>query len=222
MKLKYTVMIFALVLVFVACEVDNYKEPGSLLKGKLLYQGKEIATKGAQMRIELYEKGWDFEKEIGLKVDQDGHFSEFLFNGSYKLYLKNGRGSFTNFTVDDSIHFELNGNKELDIEVEPYFFVNEPTYSVSGNTLTATLSIDKIVAEKEIGDVKLLVGKTTLLDEQYKEIAEISEEVSNLSNVTISTDISALKSKGYCFVRVAVGTQGISTYNFSFVKKIDL
>ncbi|TKG89421.1 DUF3823 domain-containing protein [Puteibacter caeruleilacunae] len=222
MKIKLYILAIASILAFGSCETDNYDAPGTMLEGHLMYQGKEVATKKAEMRIEVYEKGWDFEKEIEMKVDQNGHYSETLFDGSYKLFLKNGRGSFSNFTSSDTIHFELNGNQQLDIEVEPFFFVNEPNYSVSGSTLTATVKVDKVVTEKQIGKVKLLVGKTMLVDDQYKEIDVTLEEIADLSNITLTADISDLVSKGYCFARVAVGTEGVSTYNYSFVKKLDL
>lgn len=222
MKTRFIIIVAMLMGIFTACEVDNYDAPNTVLEGKLLYQGKEVATKKAQMKIELYEKGWDFEKEIGANVDQNGHYSVILFDGSYKLFLKDNRGSFMNFSETDTINVDLKGNKQLDIAVTPFFFVNEPNYSVSGNTLTASFSVDKVVAEKTVKHIKLLVGKTLLVDEQYKAIEEVATDISNLSSVSISTDISELKAKGYCFARIAVGTEGVNTYNYSFSKKIEL
>ncbi|MCL3779390.1 DUF3823 domain-containing protein [Prolixibacteraceae bacterium JC049] len=222
MKMRYILIIVVALIGFTACEEDNYKAPDVQLEGDLLYNGKKVATKRAQMRVELYEKGWDFEKEIPVLSNQDGHFSTILFKGDYKLFVKKDRGSFQNFTDTDTIHFKLDGYKKLDVEVKPFFYIEEPSFTVNGDMLQATFNFEKVVAEKEVGAVKLLVGKTTLVDEQYKVVEETLSEVTSMNNVVISADISSLKSKGYCYARIAVGTKGVNTYNYSFVKKIEL
>jgi|GEM_PF-5622839 len=220
MRTKLLILSISILLGLYACKVDNYDAPDVLLEGNLMYNGKPVATKGEQMRVEIYETGWKLVKEIPSYVNQEGYFSQTLFKGNYKLYLKSNRGSFDNYTTADSVKLTINSSQRVDMKVIPFFFVNEPTYTVSGNTLTAQLKVDKVNSSKTIGSIRLVVGKTMLLDEQYNAKSFTFVGTPDLNNLSLSLDITELKSQGYCYARVVVGTQGTTTFNYSFSKKV--
>ena len=65
------------------CQIDNYDEPSSLLKGHVVYEGKPIGVKatGGTVQLQLWQSGYGTETPIAVNVAQDGSYSIMLFDG---------------------------------------------------------------------------------------------------------------------------------------------
>lgn len=203
-------------------ELDNFDPPSSQLSGNLTYNGKAIGLSQSQFSFDLFESGWDFEQEIPLSIDQNGGFASLLFNGNYRM-APNGGEPFTLTAGVSDISFVLEGNKSMDIEVLPFIFIDEEgvNYSVSGNTLTATFSIEQVDNTKSLDQVGLYVSNELICDATTSEASfEVSSSsLTDLNDIELTVDITDLKSRGYLFVRVGANAAG-QEFNYSIVQQV--
>ncbi len=219
-------LIMLLVSIFSSCEYDNYEEPKSRLYGKIVYQGEPINVGFNDVTFELWEPGWQKSIPIDVVVAPDGTYSALLFDSTYKLTIPLSQGPFKSKT--DTITVNLKGNKELDIEVEPYYMIRNQDFTVSGNTITASFGLEKIITGDEARDIEkvyLYVNKTQFVDLQSNMgRSELSgSDIENLSSITLSTPIPNLIVKqNYLFVRIGVKISHVEDFLYSPVQKIDI
>ena len=203
-------------------ELDNFDPPSSQLSGNLTYNGKAIGLNQSQFFFDLFESGWDFEQEIPVSIDQNGSFASLLFNGNYRLAPKGGE-PFTLAGGASDISFVLEGNKSIDIEVLPFVFIDdeEVNYSVSGNTLTATFSIEQVNDTKSLDQVGLYVSNELICDATTSEgsLEVAASSLTGLNDIELTVDITDLKGRGYLFVRVGANAAG-QEFNYSIVQKV--
>src|SRR5665648_85793 len=171
MKLKLMISLGVICTFLASCGKDNYDEPGSKLEGKLIYNGEAINVSYNDVTLQLWEPGWQKKAEINVAVDQDGSYSALLFNANYKLIIPSNQGPFmskTNAeTGSDTILVKLNGSQVLDIEVEPYYMIRNPLFTVAGRVVTGTFKAEQIISgtnAKNIERVNLYVNKTQFVD----------------------------------------------------------
>ena len=225
-KISIYLLTGVLSFLFASCVYDNYDEPESRLYGNVVYQGKPINVGFNQVTFELWEPGWQTDIPIDVIVAPDGSYSALLFNSTYKLTIPSSQGPFR--SVNDTITVDLNGNKELDIEVEPYYFINNVNISSSGNTVNATFGIEQIITDsgaKEVERVYLYVNKTQFVDIQSNmgrgELG--GADIDNMSNISMTVPVpDFVVDQDYLFVRVGVKIQDVEDLLFSPVQKINL
>ncbi|MEJ7676967.1 MAG: DUF3823 domain-containing protein [Segetibacter sp.] len=59
MKIQFHyIVLIALCAVAASCKKDNYEEPSSTLKGRIVYQGEAIGVERDQVPYELYQYGF--------------------------------------------------------------------------------------------------------------------------------------------------------------------
>jgi hypothetical protein len=219
---------------FVSCGYDNYEAPESMLQGRIVYNGEAINVATNEVSMELWEPGWQLNNRINVSVAQDGSYSAALFDATYKLIFRDNQGPFqmnTNSeTGSDTIVVNLNGNKVMDIEVLPYYMIRNPNITASGNTVTATANVEKIITDasgKNVERVSLYLNRTQFVDNRgnynFAKTDVPAGSIPDLSNVSLSVDVTNLNSsQDYVFARIGVKIQGVEHMLFSPVQKVQL
>ena len=221
-KVSYIILMITGVLLATSCEYDNYEEPSSVLEGRFVYNDQEVGVKSDLDVIRLYEEGWQKFTPITVSVKHDGTFRASLFDGDYKMALVAGNGPWQN--ISDTIEFQFNGSKVLDIPVEPFFWPNNEDYQINGTTLSASFDIDQVVEGKEIEFVSFYVGNTALVDNLYnaKNVRLQPADIPDLDErLSIDMDISDID-QNFVYARIGIKTRGNHELVFTQTQKIDL
>jgi hypothetical protein len=235
MKIKNKfLLLMALAFGFASCGYDNYEAPESILQGRVVYNGEAINVATNEVTMELWEPGWQLNNRINVAVAQDGSYSAALFNATYKLVFRDNQGPFqmnmNTETNSDTIVVNLNGDLVMDIEVLPYYMIRNPSITASGNTVTATANVEKIITDASARDVErvsLYLNKTQFVDGRgnynFAKTDVPGSSIPDLSNVSLSVDVTNLNSsQDYVFARIGVKIQGVEHMIFSPVQKIQL
>lgn len=233
-----TIKVFSLIMAaafgLLSCAYDNYEGPESMLQGRIVYDGEAINVATNEVTMELWEPGWQLSNRINVAVAQDGSYSAALFNGTYKMIFRDNQGPFqmklNPETNSDTIVVNLNSDLVLDIEVLPYYMIRNPNITASGNTVTATANIEKIITDANARDVErvsLYLNKTQFVDGRgnynFARTDVAASSIPDLSNVSLSVDVTNLNtSQDYVFARIGVKIRGVEHMIFSPVQKIQL
>ena len=230
MKIKLYFLFILGVALLVSCTKDNYDMPDTSLTGRIVYNGEPINVEYDQVRIQLWESGWQLRAPIDVTIKQDGSFSSVLFKGSYKMVIPVGQGPFLTHindgTQSDTIALELRGSQALDIEVTPYYMVRNPQFVKSDNFVNASFSIEKIVTDvsaKNFERVFLYINKTQFVSggSSIKVAEKAAGDITDMANVSLSAEIPALvPAQSYVYARVGVKISGVEDLIFSPVQKI--
>ncbi|WP_170164440.1 DUF3823 domain-containing protein [Sinomicrobium pectinilyticum] len=203
-----------------SCEYDNYDPPQSELSGRLLYEGDPVGVRQGINIFQLYEPGWENFEPIGLNVKQDGTFSARLFDGDYQLVLIDGNGPWVN--QSDTIDIRVDGNREMDVAVEPFFMVRNENFEIEGSTLKISFDIEQVVESADLQFVSLYIGKTMLVDNQFNanEKRLPSGGIEDLDEtISMEMDISGIDQE-FLFARIGIKTKGSPELIFSEAEKI--
>jgi hypothetical protein len=228
MKAIYSILFLGLILGLTSCEIDNYDKPDAFLTGQITYQDDPIMVGYNEVRFQLWQSGFGNEGPIDVHVDQDGTFSSRMFSGNYRLKLLDGQGpfraNFVNEQLGDTILVDLNGDTNINIEVTPYYMVRNSQFSISGNTVEASASLEQIITDddaKNIEHVTLYLNSTMFVSSNNDEnVARGDADISELSNLSMSVDIPEDITQGYIFARIGVRISGVEDMIFSPVEKL--
>jgi hypothetical protein len=249
MNLKsFLYITLAFIITLMGCAKDNYDPPGSVLKGRVVFNGQPVqvrtptvsangnnTTGGVQ--LELWQYGYQLFTKIPVYINQDGTFSASLFDGNYKL-VRLGGAPWENNT--DSIDIQLNGTKEIDVPVTPFFTVTDASYTFNkaDSSITGTFTVNNVVAGRTLEIASISVSPTQFVD-AVNQVANEDKAVAVGSQVSIKVSIrpanypgnpnkqkrellGQLLHKQYAFVRIGAKTQGVVERNYSTVHKIEL
>ncbi|WP_343670242.1 DUF3823 domain-containing protein [Chitinophaga sp.] len=209
-------MITSLVLILAAgCKKDNFEKPKSTLTGRVVYDKNAIGVRSNGVQLELWQHGYALFSKIPVYVGQDGTFSAILFDGDYKLVLRQGNGPWLDDA--DSIDVKVSGTTSVDVSVNPYFIISNATFTKSGTQLTATVSIQRINNNLPLEAVNLYIGNTNIVD-QVNSIARASVTPDISGPVTIQLTLPA---DAAYFARVGVKTAGVAEQVYSEVQKVE-
>lgn len=206
-------------------EYDNYDEPGSMLTGKVHYEGTQVGLRNSGVSLELWQDGYELKGSIPVYIAQDGTYSATLFNGQYKLVRK-AEGPWANQT-SDTLVVNVKGNTNFDVEVRPHFMVDRDSYQVnqSAKTITGTFAIDKIVETSTLSNVRMFIGPRIIIDNNIRG-SYLKAEVSDVTfgqPLSITMDITDdLISNGYLYARIGVKASESGEYIYTQVQRIDL
>jgi hypothetical protein len=230
MKIRIYFSIIISVTLLSSCALDNYDGPDVSLAGRIVYNGEPVNVEFNQVRIQLFESGWQLRNPIDVAIKQDGAFSAVLFKGSYKMVIPTGQGPFmtqiNDQTQSDTIALELNGSQEFDIEVTPYYMVRNAQFAKNGNNVNASFSLEKIVNDvnaKDFERVFLYINKSQFVSGASNiKVSELAAgDISNISSVDMSAEIPALvPAQSYVYARIGVKISGVEDLIFSPVQKI--
>jgi hypothetical protein len=228
MKTIYSILFLGLILGFTSCEIDNYDKPDAFFSGQITYQDDPIMVGYNHVKFQLWQSGFGNEGPIDVHVDQDGSFSARMFSGTYRLKLNEGDGpfkaNFVNEQLGDTILVDLNGDTNLNIEVTPYYMVRNPQFSISGNTVEASASLEQIITGEDAKDIEhatLYLNSTMFVSNNNDEnVARGDADISELSNLSMSVDIPGDITQDYIFARIGVRISGVEDMIFSPVEKL--
>ncbi|HZW71483.1 MAG TPA: DUF3823 domain-containing protein [Hanamia sp.] len=226
---------------FFSCKKDNYSQPGAFLTGAILYNNDTIYVERNQVPYQLYQYGFGKVGQIGSNTtfEQNGSYSQALFNGDYKLIIPNGQGPFM-WKQDasgnpDSLSITLKGNQTVNLEVTPYYMVRNATfsYSSSDSMITASFKAEKIITDavnaKDIERVSLYINKTNFVSGgdniAFTDMA--GGAIADPDNITLKVQIPFLDPKfattqNYIFARVGIKIVNVEDMIFSPLQKISL
>jgi hypothetical protein len=215
--------VFFTFLIVLSCKKDNFEAPTSMLTGRVVYQGEPIGLRSGGVELELWQHGYQLFTKIPVYIDQNGAFSARLFDGDYKLVLLRGNGPWADNT--DSLNISLKGSLNLDLQVNPFFVINNQSIQVSGTNANATVNIQQVNTSRTLERVALYLGKTTIVDQNNFE-ARIDITAANIPNINGPINLSlaipaSLRDKGYGYARVGVKSTGVAEYIYGSVQKLD-
>lgn len=221
-KIAYFITLSCL-LILSSCGYDNYDEPQSRFSGRVVYEGEPIGVRTNAVRLALFQDGYDFKSEIPAHIAQDGTFSVSLFDGEYKVVRVGGAP--WEAAQNDTILVRVKGNTVQDIEVTPYFIIQNPSFQKNGDKITAKFTVKKIVESAKLNSVSVYLGQSILTDNNRNE-GNISLD---LANVTLGQEITAeisipskLSAADYVFARVGVLSDKAGEFCYTQSTKVAL
>jgi hypothetical protein len=235
-------------LLLAGCTKDNYKAPGFLLSGRVVYQGQPLgvrspavnssgSTTTGGVQLELWQRGYQLFTKIPVYINQDGSFSASLFDGDYKL-VRLGGAPWQNNT--DSIDVQVRGSMNIDVPVVPYFTINTPafTFNKADTTITGTFTATQVVTGRTLEAASLSVGSTQFVDLINNLVsrngsatpgtpASIKVSINparypDNSQEVLRKKLAELLQKKYGYVRIGVKTNGVGESIYSTVQKLDI
>ncbi len=214
-----------------SCSIDNYDAPDSRLSGHVVYQGTPLNLDSRNVFLELWEPGWKKKSKIDVHVDQNGAFSAVVFNGDYKLFIRKNAVPFmallNDQTNSDTILVEVRGNKQMDIEVKPYYVVKNASITNSGKTVNATFGIEEIITDanqKDVERVTLYINKVNLVNADAKlvETSINGGDIVDPHDILLTTQIPDMKpAQSYVYARVGIKLVGVDYLIYSQIVKIN-
>ncbi|MDE3184343.1 MAG: DUF3823 domain-containing protein [Bacteroidota bacterium] len=218
-----------------SCKKDNYSPPGTFLTGAIMYKGDSINVERNQVPYQLYQYGFGKVGQIGSNTtfEQNGSYSQVLYNGDYKLIIPNGQGPFI-WKQDasgnpDSLAITLNGNQTVNLDVTPYYMIRNAQISASGGIVTATFKAEKIITDsvmaKDIERVSLYVNKTQFVSGGDNIAVQdmAGSDITDPNNITLSVTVPSITpSQNYIFARVGIKIANVEDMIFSPLQKIPL
>jgi len=233
MQIKYHHIILLLLAVAAgACKKDNYDPPTAQLTGRIVYNGEPINVEYNQVSYQLYQFGFGKVGPIEGTFNQEGVYSQVLFNGEYKFIIPNGQGPFrwkqTAAGAPDSVTINMQGNQTLDMEVTPYYMIRSPQLTAANDQVTATCSIEQIItdaAARDLESVSLYVNKTQFVSGANNiAVATLNAaDIADPGNVTLQVDVPAITpAQDYVYARIGLKIAGVEDRIFSPLVRLDL
>jgi len=225
----FSIPSFLLVVAFVACKKDNYKEPSAQLSGQLQYKGEVINVERNQVPFQLYQYGYGKVGAINGTFAQDGTYGALLFNGNYKLLIPSGQGPFLWKElapgVPDSMTVTMNGNQTLNIEVTPYYMIRNTQISAAGGKVTANFKADKIIQDanaKDIERVSLYINTGQFVGTDNVAAADMAgSAIADPSNISLQVTVpSFTPTQNYVYARVGLKIANVEDMIFSPLMKV--
>jgi len=228
------IVIPALLLSFYSCKKDNRSAPSTYLTGAIMYKGDSINVERNQVPYQLYQYGFGKVGQIGNNTtfEQNGSYSQVLYDGDYKLIIPNGQGPFL-WKQDvsgnpDSLSISLKGKQTVNLEVTPYYMIRNAQITAAGGIVTANFKIEKIITDslaKNIERVSLYINRTQFVsggdNVAAKDMAGV--DITDPNNISLSVTVPPITpNQNYIFARVGVKIANVEDMIFSPLQKIPL
>lgn len=219
------ILILGLFLV-TGCELDNFDEPKSEFKGRFVYEGEALQLRGTaydnDCMMYAYQEGPEYEDRgaINLFVNSDGEFNSLMYNGFYKIVLRQDRGPW--IPRKDTIEVNIKGNQILDVEVTPYFLIKDTEIDSQNKVVKVKCKINQVVETASIDRAVIYISKTKLVDN----VAKIAEK--SFTNLTPGeheftfdlSDNGVTDAAKFLYARVGVKARQGNDYIFSEVTQL--
>ena len=206
-------------LLIAGCKKDNYDKPASTLTGRVVYNKEPLGLRSNGVQLELWQHGYELFTKIPVYVDPDGRFSASLFDGNYKLVLRQGNGPWKDNA--DSLDVTVNGTTNVDVTVQPYFILKNATFTRNSTNISVVVTVEAVNTSLPLESVSLYFGKTSIVD-QVNNVGAVRILPDITQPVTFSVAIpAALASEPYFFARVGVKTSGVAEQIYSQTEKIE-
>lgn len=188
-------MIILSAVALTSCTKDNYDAPTSFIKGRVVYKGEALQLRGNEaVRLQLYQRGYEKHDPVDVFVNQDGEFSICIFDGQYQLITKAGNGPWTS-EGRDTIEVNLRGHAVQDVEVVPYYLLDDAQMTLNGNRVDASFKVNKI-AGHGIDRVFIMLGTTKFLSDGEHNVDRY-DETENLGAFDETGKVYTFDTKDY-------------------------
>lgn len=241
-KIVYLSLIFV-ALIFSSCEYDNYDAPSLTFNGKLKCNDKDVLFDGASGKglLKVFQKGFG-KVDVGtpIYVNGEGVFNQLLFAGEYWLTLDNHQYPFEfkqfkslgNGLGYDSIYIDLKNSLNMDIEVLPYYSLQDFNVSLVDDKIVMKFKVEKntttTLPAPVIKKVRGYVGTSSIVNSETTCAVSMDVNVSENTELAIEMPISSYRAsyvnnfRTYAYCRVAIELENIPEYYlFSDVIKIE-
>jgi hypothetical protein len=209
-------LITSLLLIMAAgCKKDNYEKPASTLTGRVVYEKSPVGVRSNAVQLELWQHGYANFSRIPVYVSQEGDFSAKLFDGEYKLVLRQGNGPWLDNA--DSLDVSVHGSTNIDVHVNPYFILTGTSFVRNGDQLTVTTTITQVHDNLPLEAVRLYIGKTNIVD-QVNKVADVTAAVDISQPVSLTI---TLPEKTTYYARIGVKIAGVAEQVYSTVQKAE-
>ena len=179
-----------------SCTKDNYDEPTSFIKGRVVYKGEALQLRGNEaVKLQLYQRGYQKHDPVEVFVNQNGEFSICIFDGEYQLITKAGNGPWSD-KGRDTIEIKLNGLATQDVEVTPYYLVEDAKMTLNGNKVNASFKVNKI-AGTGIDRMIMLLSTTQFLSDAEHNVDRYDAEQMAVFQDTLKTSDTKVLSAEY-------------------------
>ncbi len=228
----------------IGCEYDNYTPPKLLYSGRLTFKNDTFHYDGSPFRgvFKLVQSGFGkVDPGIGMRVDQNGYFSQLLFRGKYGLTLQNVKYPFEFADFKplgaglgyDTLYFDIDHNITRDFAVTPYYEISDLRVAVDGMNVVAKFKVAKVAGTSgqapPIVNARIYLSTSEIVNSATPCVARVP--VNNVSwdtELTVPISVVSYRNayinnlRDYAFCRVSIELQGISDYYlFSGEKKVD-
>lgn len=240
-KIVYLSIAF-LSFLFASCEYDNYDAPSLAFSGNMVYNGKNLQWDGSSARtiLRVFQSG--FGKVDGgtfIQVKDDGSFNQLLFKDEYWLTPYNNQFpfEFSQFKYQsgvgyDSIHIDMKKELRMDIEVIPYYELNDFTASLEGNNIVMRFKVARVAGTQSptpiIRNVRGYVSTTKLVNSSTTCAVTRGVNTGADGELEISMPVTTYQNgyvnnfRDYAFCRVAIELDNIPNYYlFTEVQKVE-
>ena len=224
MKFNFLTILAVVASIFLAsCEYDNFDAPEFTLSGKVVYEGKTLGVRSNGTRLQLWQSGYPLRSAIDVFINQDGYFSAKLFPGHYKV-TRLGNSPWLQ-QATDSVALNITGDMQFDMPVTPYMTITNETIQKVGTTISAQLTVNRVVPTANLEVVRLYLSKLILVDDLRND-GVTSANVANIvlgSPTTLTANIpDNMKNLDYVYARVGVKSSSSGEYTYSKVQRIAL
>ncbi|WPU97908.1 DUF3823 domain-containing protein [Mucilaginibacter sp. cycad4] len=230
MKIKFHHIILGLLLAAMGCKKDNYDAPASKLTGRLTYKGEAINVEYNQVPFELYQPGFGKIAPIRGTFQQDGSYSSLLFNGNYKFTIPANQGPFMWKEVSagkrDTVAVTISGSQTMDVEVTPYYLINNAKITAANKVVTAVFDLQKVITDanaKDIGSVVLYINKTQFVSgsDNIAATEVAGSAITSMNGISMNVNVPTITpAQNYVFARVGLRVAGVEDMIFSPVVKV--
>ena len=153
-------------------------------------------------------------------VNSDGEFNSLMYDGFYKIVVRQDRGPW--IPRQDTIEVNIKGNQILDVEVTPYFLIKDTEIDFQNKVVKVKCKINQVVETASIDRAVIYISKTKLVDNVAK-IAEKSFTNLNPGEHEFTFDLSdngVTDAAKFLYARVGVKARQGNDYIFSEVTQL--
>lgn len=231
MKKLFYFLSFILAVSFTSCELDNYEEPNINLTGTVKYGDRPIYVRNNQVVMHLYEEGWELSSStyMNVQIAQDGTYSAGIYGGKdYRLVRVPNMGPWVSPTDADDIIIDNYDGRTVDVQVTPYYLLDNESITCSGRQVTGTCTITEVTPGMNIEKVGLYVGRNIIVDDTRNlgqgGYTEVNTGLAAGQTVTLNVDLSgfstnstnnSLPQTGFVYARMGLKIAGIDAMIFT-------
>lgn len=229
---KITLLVSCCLFLLMSCEIDNYDGPNASIHGSILdaQTGELIGTDIQECDLKAVELGFTNPESQSWKISNTGEYrNDMIFSGTYDIRFENG--NCYAFSENDVVLKK--GDNTKDFKATPYIRVKNPSITKSGNTVTATFSLEGGKNEVKLASIQLFafsdmwVGHSIRFSltsgtdaESFDPVINIDPSQSYTLTIDLDKDSSFFKytGKNYYFrigALASVPNEGTIRHNYS-------
>lgn len=151
---KITLLVSCCLFLLTSCEIDNYDGPNASVHGSFLdaKTGELVGTDIQECDLKVVEQGFTNPESQSWKISNTGEYrNNMIFSGTYDIRFENGNC----YAFKEENVVLKKGDNTKDFSVTPYIRVKNPSITKSGNTVTATFSLEAGKDEVKLSSIQL-------------------------------------------------------------------